>query len=615
MAIHKFKDIHNNVFSNSPKVWYKYIEMIIHRNLNITDLQNKNCRYLLLQIIHSATLFEKLKNKLVKLEGSVCVSEHLSHRDYRPITMLSGQFASYLKTFEPHCYLYFLKPYPLFKIKFKFNLIFILSGELEIKNSSGVGFIFYGYHSNFTLYPGFKNVNITIKVSNIDININGSFSAVDKGIIYSFSVTKYATTTTYHAYLINYGFVWHSYFLQVGKFYQIIVDTLDMKNNEYFIVEGPGILSDTLKNQPVVKYSTFQCIIYLLHEDNTHFKFHSKLLQCSEIHQISKGKVISTYLPDGRCLSNKCILYATTEYDHINVSVVKITTTNWFDPLCVFCGLVAAENIKYDYRQSDTLCKNYNATKDPSRSFYSHNSALALILYWYKRYGLINVTLNIFKTKCKVVYIDVCNKYTKAHNFCGWNSNCQSYLNYTIQYSGVYMSHHRRPAVGDHLNFTDPKGTRIIFLLLSNVSIIHGRYHSCSFVDIYFKMNEIYAIKGSSCKGSKYKFRGIDCNNVPSSQIKSQQYNIQKFNINTYNERKKTIYYGLQIHEKPQFHVLEIRVEMFNTYNCWLENILFKQSKVITSFAQDYPIYGNNRVHNLFFSIIKSLVGTKSNLY
>ena len=56
---------------------------------------------------------------------------------------------------------------------------------------------------------------------------------------------------------------------------------------EYVVYDGPGILSDSLKSQPSMKCSSFQCLVYLLTEgllspESLIFKFCSKPLSISE---------------------------------------------------------------------------------------------------------------------------------------------------------------------------------------------------------------------------------------------------------------------------------------------------------------------------------------------
>ena len=92
----------------------------------------------------------------------------------------------------------------------------------------------------------------------------------------------------------------------------------------------------------------------------------------------------------------------------MNVTVTEIIAVEGHDLNCLFSGLVAAEKLKDDYRQTDTVCQNHDGTKDSSRSFYSYNSSLILVLYFYKPYSTINATVNISQTKCQPVQIDIC---------------------------------------------------------------------------------------------------------------------------------------------------------------------------------------------------------------
>ena len=82
----------------------------------------------------------------------------------------------------------------------------------------------------------------------------------------------------------------------------------------------------------------------------------------------------------------------------------------WFGH-CTYFGMVVGERLQNDYRQSRTFCTNQDRTKDPLRSFYSYNSSMLLVLYWYKSYSTINLSILFHKQN---VILSICYFYYKC---------------------------------------------------------------------------------------------------------------------------------------------------------------------------------------------------------
>ena len=82
----------------------------------------------------------------------------------------------------------------------------------------------------------------------------------------------------------------------------------------------------------------------------------------------------------------------------IRVTVNRIVSNNLYDYICYLNGLVVTERISDDYTPTNTLCESHDGIKQPSMNFYSQNSSLTLILYWYKGYETINVSVIISQT-------------------------------------------------------------------------------------------------------------------------------------------------------------------------------------------------------------------------
>ena len=212
--------------------------------------------------------------------------------------------------------------------------------------------------------------------------------------------------------------------------------------SEYIVYDGPGLLADVSKNQRIKQCSTFQCIIHLLTHRNhllhANIKYYTEALPSLERVKISQEQLLSINLPNMNCLDTVCtVAIHIPDGYHIIVTVNKLLRIGLYDETCLYGGLVASEQLTDDYRQSGTVCEHYHGTEHP-RKFYSHKSSLILILYWYKMYSKINITVDISSTSCELVNIDICH----YHNVCKEDTSlsCLLYLNYVTQYASINIS-------------------------------------------------------------------------------------------------------------------------------------------------------------------------------
>ena len=368
MILKKIKDI--KMYKDSPKVWHRYITSFLHIYL-IRSIHTKiNCKKLLGQMFYYSKSFKFLSKKSIKFDYSYSMPR---------ITSSSGHHCT--NTDNGNEWSYYFIPNSLLKINFTFNLISV-QGHLNISDHWSKifvkrEFVYRGYYSIFCLYPGFKAIYfINNPLGKYVVNV--SFAVIDENIIYNGPLKNYSHIKSLKVnfkYIITRKYVYISYFLQVRKLYQVFVKIFHLKLNEFFIADGPGILSDTLRNLPIQKCSTFQCIIYLLSTPTGYFKFYSRPLTCTERLQIHQYKYVSIHLPNEKCLNNVCIFCANAVHGHqVNATVTKIISLNLFDSFCVLAGLVADENLEDD-TEAETLCESHDETNDPSRGFYSHNSS------------------------------------------------------------------------------------------------------------------------------------------------------------------------------------------------------------------------------------------------
>ena len=158
----------------------------------------------------------------------------------------------------------------------------------------------------------------------------------------------------------------------------------------------------------------------------------SEPLPISESVTITENQTIALKLLSIKCSDITCGISIQADHAHrINATVNEVVVmSNIYDKTCIYSGLVAFEKLGHDdYREPQSFCDNH----DSSKSFYSNNSTMHVMLYWYSIYSTITVRLNITQIRCKPVYIDICFYYYGIVKMPEYGKKCQVYLNYASQ--------------------------------------------------------------------------------------------------------------------------------------------------------------------------------------
>ena len=354
----KFK--HINIYKDAPKVWHGYIRILILRclkQLNISNMNNKKLPAVLFRHLVEYLKFktQNMKKDIIKYDVHVLDrGNYTEFRIHKYVTFpLSILYLHHLKRkhyhFRSSSLNYYYKPHPLFRLNLTFHMISIFHSELGVCGFFGLkalvvcsyyrnlnSFIFKGHYATFCLFPKFKNVHLRIYNLIAPLFFNGNIEVMDKGLVDNFPV--------YHTYVIPTSLDHHitgqgsllSFFLQVSKLDQIFIQFLGLMAWNYIIFDGPGILCNTLKSQPFMKCSSFQCLIYLLTRVVdpvwlpiiTDFRFHSKSLNFSDSISIDQDTHFSVSLSKKNISSNILILFLNTNYG-FQVNVTITTLMSW----------------------------------------------------------------------------------------------------------------------------------------------------------------------------------------------------------------------------------------------------------------------------------------------
>ena len=94
---------------------------------------------------------------------------------------------------------------------------------------------------------------------------------------------------------------------------------------------------------------------------------------------------------------------------------------------CLYQGLYLGEKWNYRHATIDEICSEYKTSSETSMtSYYTRGKSLYIALYWYKNYSFITATVSLNVTKCKAVYLNIC----EYHHYCTGNFSSDDFKAY-----------------------------------------------------------------------------------------------------------------------------------------------------------------------------------------
>ena len=317
-------------------------------------------------------------------------------------------------------------------------------------NSLHHSFIYCGHQTNFSIYPSYSDVNITLYTNRDSLFIfSASYTIVTKNQIVSISSSNLNIADILWIYRIDNEFFFYTFHVKVKKIHHAVVLFLKTITYTYRLYDGPGFLSPKLRySGDMYKTSTFQCIIQIFTKTiwttiEESFDYISKPVNISTIVKIdlsSNESSFSISLPVNTCFQQHCAIYFfTEEKNHINITLLEIIYKGPTGERCKYGGLVTGEYTVSDDRESLTICQHHGGGEHHGHTFISRNSSQILLVYWYEHYSKISTNVQVSLTKCNVVQFDAC----RLRTFCILKS-CNSYLK-TISHN--HLSHKKGPRV------------------------------------------------------------------------------------------------------------------------------------------------------------------------
>ena len=308
-------------------------------------------------------------------------------------------------------------------------------------------FQFFGQYSTFTFYTNHSQATVCLRNSNPDIitgyHVEGMFAILDRDQLVNTHVHQWTQLSPELVYNVKRKYTLYRYFIAVSKFDCIIIKIKESNKFRYDIYDGPGLLADTLhiKGSYTIT-STFQCLMLVLTpNDNmpydSSFNFTSKMLSAKENININRTHNSLFTYPNKKCRKGLCISLVNADLGYqVNITSVLVKCTSPYNFNCIYAGLVAGERLVSEYKESKTICESNYGSDSQFISFYSQNSSLILVLYWYKGYSEINVSVMISQTKCKPVFINLCI----LHILCFASKiRCLIYINSVTRLSGINL--------------------------------------------------------------------------------------------------------------------------------------------------------------------------------
>ena len=292
-------------------------------------------------------------------------------------------------------------------------------GEVRVVSHSRKEQVFKycGIHSNMILYPQSRNVSIflpTVTRGEISMtgiyNVTAIYSVIDTKMI--FTLQRYrplSRNLSWNIYLVPEDIRVMKFALRTKKYQHFIIK---FTNDSELIVElydGPGTHSSNIfqNNYEIHVTSTFQSIIYLwipsTNRLNTEcgFQFVTESSSASKNVQLNDSDIILHTL-------TKYKVWKIFSYYNVKLTIINLTYTGFNDPLCTFAGITAYSLKNNSYTEITTECTLFNNVYSIYRDIYSKSNETLLIVYSYKEYGNLSLTMQFSSTKCKPVTINTC---------------------------------------------------------------------------------------------------------------------------------------------------------------------------------------------------------------
>ncbi len=316
---------------------------------------------------------------------------------------------------------------------------------LNIQNQSQ-GFHFCGHHSFLNLFPKWSNIAIKTAVfPSTYFKINCSFMVQDKDVLVTQlgaeNQTYFPQMTHFHSLPENK--TTFSFQIEISKIHFIVLKILFNLSN-VVAFDGPGYFSKEVHpTSNTFVFSSFHCYLAVLRKisgdkKQDMFSFTSDHLPQPQQTVEVEPDISVKLLKNESCNKSPCIFnFFGFNNKLINVTVSYLTYQGPEEATCKFGGFTSAQIVNNKYMENSILCQNHDGETQPSRSFYSSESALMVVLYWFKEYSQIEAHLILKLSNCKPVQICPCTANYYFHIFKPNFTQFKHYINKQAMGTGL----------------------------------------------------------------------------------------------------------------------------------------------------------------------------------
>ncbi len=324
-------------------------------------------------------------------------------------------------------------------------------------------FLFCGIYTAFNLYPNSRKVFVEVYSNRcFYFKIQAFFVPIDANILKTNILKKYFSKlpAVNEVFLKQMNTTIEFFLLQVTK---SAIVTLQASNRcELVAHDGPDISAVRVKpHGGLFKMSTFQC--FVVQKSTLTLTCAIKLdkeIHSRQFHTLKReGSVI---LPSDDCLYNAqmCVRSFRSHLGQqlsarlISLSVHKEAQT----PNCQHGGLSLLDG---QGKEISTVCQN--KTSSGPQIFYSSDTTMVLVVFWYSQHIAVHTQLNVTNIQCRAVVIDTCFLHAVGY-YWGEFDRRNSILQAKTQSSGLNL----RMTHSNSLFFSVDNGTCAVLQLRPN---------------------------------------------------------------------------------------------------------------------------------------------------
>ncbi len=358
-----------------------------------------------------------------------------------------------------------------------------LRGNMSVLSgpNSEQRYLLHGYCGElptFSVYPNFSGVDIVLYIfTNTFHHITVVFSVLDFGLITNKRTSEHhEKEISVSSLLIRQKYSLLSYVITTAKSHHLLIHS-SLPHCCFYVLDGPGFMSGIVKMsaEGVFELSTFQGIVQILNSAGTSER-------ASDLFNYSFNKLSRR---QNYCVANDSSpVLSLSSNSHMSPFVgmlcgvdgfqVNLTVTGWYftgmeSVTCQFGGIVIAEGLADTFNEIVVLCDQNDIYGGLNRSFYSHNSSLLIVGFWYKYYSDIQVELTLSPTKCVGVQIS----HRTFFSLCEYpidKLHCQSYLNKITKDSDLFLTYNRKTHKHCQILYSLPADSCFVLQYLRNHS-------------------------------------------------------------------------------------------------------------------------------------------------